>query len=442
MAFGGAAGTILSIAEYNLAGQLIGAILGPYSQAITNEVMSITPLVPLSPADLALAVIRNEIPEDAAAGEAAMSGINAGRFHTLTRLTGDAPAPEELAVALRRGFIDAGRYLEGIRQGRLRDEWGDLVRQLATQDPSPTTPLLAELKAQADHATALELYEKFGGNPDHYDLALAVEGAGPSPLEAAEMARRGIIPWAGLGEGVVSFEQAVHESAYRNKWQAGFRAISEYLPPPRTVTAMIREGALTPDQGRALFEKAGLPPELVTAYLDAASQQKTAPHKELAEGTISQLYHDRLMSHDQAVAALEALSFTAEEAGFILSIQDVKVAQHYLELAISRVHTLYVGHKIGKATALSTLGSLGVDATGAADLMGIWDWEAAANVRAVTAAELAAAYHAAILTQDEATAELVGMGYTPFDAWLILSVHEKKALPGKPPPDTIGPGPL
>lgn len=435
MPFGTAPQQILSIAEYNLLGQLIGAVLVPYTTALTNQLNAATPLLPLSPADAALAVIRNELSEADAAGEAAMSGINASRFHTLTRLTGDAPAAEGLAVALRRGFIDEARYLLGVRQGRLRDEWADTIKQLATEDPPASLALLADLKAQLPTAEARALYAKLGGNPDHYDVAYHVEGAAPSPLEVAEAARRGIVPWDGLGAESVSFAQAVHESAYRNKWEAVYRELAVYLPPPRTVTAMLKEGALTEAQARDLFTKAGLPPELVAAYLAAASGQKQAHTKELAESTVVTLYHDRLVTTADAKVMLTALGYNDAEATFILEVEDMRLAQHYLGLAVSRIHALYVGHRISRATVVSVLPKLGVDATGASDLLGLWDWERAANVKELTAAQVGAALKHGIIAQDAAQTMLEQQGYPPHDAWLYLSVVMAKALPGEPPAD-------
>jgi hypothetical protein len=433
--------TLLQIVVYNLVGQLIGAVVGPYAQAISNEVMSANPLIPLSPADLALAVVRNELSEEAAATEAAMSGYNAGRFHTLTRLTGDAPGPGDLAVALRRGLIDGATYDRGIRQGRLRDEWADLVRELAVQQPPPQAMLQAYLEGQVDEAEARAKYAALGGDPAYFDVLFHTQGQAPTPLEAAEMARRGIIGWEETGPEATSFRQAFLEGPWRNKWEAPYRALTEVLPPPRTITAMYREGALTHDQAAAILAKQGVTPDLQDAYLFAGSQQKTQGQRDLALGTITQLYQDRLVKLDDATAMIEALGYDATEAGFILALEDTKLAARFLSLAVGRIHALYVGHKLARAATISVLGQLGVDPNGVSDLVGIWDWERAANVKSLTAAEIAGAMHYKIITQAEAQADLVELGYTPHDAWLYLSVHEKAPLGEAPPADSIGPAP-
>jgi hypothetical protein len=421
--------TLLQIVVYNLVGQLTGAVLGPYAQAITNQVNAATPLLPLSPAELALAVVRNELTEAEAAGQAAMSGVDSGRFHVLTRITGNAPGAGDLAVALRRGLVDEATYLRGIRQGNLRDEWADLVRQLAVQQPSPQAMLEAYLEGQVDEAEARAKYAALGGDPDYFDVLYHTQGSAPSPLEAAEAARRGIIPWDGRGPDATSFEQAFLEGPWRNKWMPVYRELTQYLPPPRTITAMYREGSLTRERAAELLAKQGLTPDLIEGYLTAGSNTKTAKTRDLAQSTILELWRDRLVSRDDVTAMLEALGYDATEAGFILAIEDMRLSQHFLSLAVSRVHTLYVGHKIDRATTISTLGRLGVDAAGQSDLLAIWDWERAAAVKK------------GYLDPANGRTMLVELGYTPHDAWLYLSVHTSTLQPDEPPPDAIGPGP-
>lgn len=432
-------GTVGQVFLYNATSTVLGGLLAPEAQALSNLVFSLNPTVPLSPAEAAAAVVRGELTEEQAAAEAVQSGTNATRFHTLTRITGQAPGPADLAVALRRGLIDAATYDRGVRQGNLRDEWADLIRALAVQQPSPTAMLQAELEGQLDHAEALARYVKLGGDPDYYPILFDTQGQAPSPTEALDLANRGIIPWAGRGPDVVSYEQAFLEGPWRNKWEAPFRALGEYLPPPRTVTAMYKEGSLTHDRAAELLRKTGLAPDLAEAYLASGSSQKTDKTKDLAQSTIVTLYRDRLIDAATAGGMLESLGYDGTEAGFLLAIADLELAQRYLTAAVSRVHTLYVGHKIDRATALGVLAQLGVPSGGTGDIIGIWDFERQANVKTLTPAEIAAAFHAAIIDQATAQTLLEQAGYLPHDAWLYLSIHEKGALPGEPPLGTPAP---
>lgn len=418
---------------YNVVGQIIGAALTPYLVALTNELNQATPLVPLSPADMADAVIRNIVTQDQGAHEASFAGVDGARFDQLVKLAGNAPDPTSLAVGLRRKLIDAATYDRGIRQGRLRDEWADLVRELAVVQPSPEAMLAAYLEGQIPEGEARDRYAQLGGDPAYFDILFHTQGQAPTPTQALEMANRGIIPWAGQGPEAVSFEQAFLEGPWRNKWQAAFRDLGAYLPPPRTVTAMHREGSLSTAEATTLLEKQGLTPALAAAYLAASSKQKLAPHKALAEATVLALYRDRIIPRAQAATFLEALGWDATEAGYILSVEDLRLEERAITAAVGRLHTLYTGHKLARADALAGLAQLGVEATQADQLVTIWDHERAANVHHLTPAEIASAQGLSLVTEAEALAMLGDLGYTPHDAWLYLSVHRKVALPNEPP---------
>lgn len=423
---------VTQIATYNVVGALISASLGPYLQALSNQVNQLSPLAPLSPGEAAEAVLRGEWSEDQGAAEARYAGVNDERFHVLARLAGNAPAPGDLAIALRRKLIDPETYLRGIRQGRLRDEWADLVRQLSTQIPSPGAALEAYLEGQVDEGTARQLYELFGGAPEYFDLLYNTQGQAPTPTQALELANRGIIPWDGSGQGVVSYEQAFLEGPWRNKWLPSFRALGEYLPPPRTVTAMYHEGSLDQAEAVRYLRMQGLSAELAAKYVSSGSDQKVADTKALAQTTILALYRDQLVDRADASAMLQALSYGPDEADFVLQVADLQVSQHYLGLAVSRVRTLYTGHKITGEVATSVLADLQVPAGQIDQLLTIWAYERSANVQILTAAQLANAYKARLLSQAETQLRLEGLGYTADDAWLYLSQSVGQELPRRP----------
>lgn len=418
---------------YNVVGQLIGAALGPFLIATSNTVNTAEPLVALTPAEAAEAVLRNVMDEGAGAAEAVKYGVNAERFHVLALLAGNAPDPTGLAVALRRHIIDEGRYLTGIRQGRLRDEWAEVVKELAVQEPTPDDALEALVEGQLSEGEARAKFAAFGGMASEFDWLLGTRGAAPSPLEAADMVHRGLIPRGGKGLGVLSFDQAVAEGHTRTKWTDAYWGLAQYLPPPRTITAMHREGALSDAEAARLLEEQGVSAQLAQVYLRASSSQKVAHHRQLAESTVLALYRDRLIPRAEAVAFLEALTFTAQEADFILQVEDMRLTARATEAAVNRVHGLYTGHKIDQAAASAALASVGIDAHQAGELVAVWTHERAANVRTLTPAQVEAALEHGIIDQATAQGELEAMGYTPHDAWLALSVHHKSALPGEPP---------
>ncbi len=416
------------IITWQVLGQLIGPAMAPFIQALSNAANGADQEVPLSPADLALAVIRNVMPEQEAAAMAAMSGISPANFQTLTLLTGDAPAPEAMAEALRRGFVDQARYDQGIRQGRLRDEWAGLMQQLATRDPSPVDALTALLKGQTDQATALQLYTRFGGNPEYFGLMFATQGASPSPVELGALANRGIIPWSGRGQDVVSFEQGFYEGQWRDKWAGPLRRLAEYLPPPRTVTTLVREGVLTDAQALEAYKAHGLSDTMAEAYLKSASSQKVTATKELGISIVHSLYVDKLIDGATASGFVESLGYTATEAAYVLHVWDLEDVERFLRAAVTRIHALYVAHKIDQSTASTALHDLDVPAANVGELLSIWSYERAANVRVLTPAQVASALKSELITQADAQSRLEAMGYPTADALLFLEIALKEPL--------------
>lgn len=424
----------------------LSTLLSPEFQELQQLSFHILPNTPLSPADAATAANRSFLTPDAAASEAEASGVNADRFKILTDLAGDAPAPGDLATALRRGLIpesgtgpDAVTFEQGIAEGNLRDKWTDVIRQLAVQWPSPVDALNALLEGQISDAEGRELFAKFGGDPTYFDMLYNTQGSAPTPVEAATMANRKVIPWDGTGPGVTSYEQAFLEGPWRNKWLTPYRALAQYFPPPRTVTAMYKEGSLTQAEAIDYLERQGLDPTLAAAYVSSGNAQAAQKGKDLTEASVISMYEARLIADADAQSFLEALRYSPENAKLLIELADLRRSIAAVNTAVSRVQTLFVGHKITEATATGILAALQVPGDQITEIIGTWRLEASVNVKQLTEAQITDAWSIKVLTDAEALRELEGIGYTPLDAWTILSIKNKAPLPGKPAP---GPNPV
>ena len=111
-----------------------------------------------------------------------------------------------------------------------------------------------------------------------------------------------------------------------------------------------------------------------------------------------------------------------------------------LHSAITRIGTLYVGRKISRRGASDALAGLDVTPTHRDHLLAVWDSERAATVRLLTPAQVVDLWELGAFDEAEATAELVGLGYTPRDAWGLLSIKAKALQPNKPAQGPPGPG--
>lgn len=443
---------------------ITGAVFDPVNTEISQEVWQTAAdngvTRALSADLLAVMVVRGWMDQGAAQAEAAKTGIGATDFATMVNNARNPIAPEEAAVALRRKIIPATSapgetsFQTAIQEGNLGDQWGTVIQQLATQIPSPADVLQGVLEGQVpDGVDPRALYEQVGGQAtdpntgfDWYTFMFNTRGAAPTPNEAVEMANRGIIPWGDgtdgpviQGPGEVSFYQAFLEGPWRNKWEPAWRQLGQYVPPPRTVTTLLRSGAITVQQAVQYFQDAGMTPALADAYIASASSAKTTAAKGLTESMITQLYLDKLLTPADATTHLEALGFTADEANLILESATLRQTVADLNKNIGRIGNYYIARKIDQATAQSMLAQLGLPNDQITQYLTGWTIDRTANVKLLTPAQIADAFEYLIMDQATAQTSLEADGYTPYDAWTLLSIKAKQALPNQPAP---GPPPI
>ena len=420
--------TIKSILIWQVLGQIFQPILAPVAAQLQQDIFGKFPDLALSPSDAVDAALKGHMDQAAAQAEAALSGIDADRFQVLLESAGEPPGLQQLLELWRRGVIaqtgigpQATSVEQGIRESRIHPKWTDALYRLKTSLPSPTDALDALLEGQIDQETATSLYEAWGGDPRYFQLMFDTRGSAPTPLEAAEMARRGIIPWNGSGPEVTSYEQAFLEGPWRNKWEQPYRALADYIPPPRTVTALLREGAITDAQGETYLKAAGLAPELAQAYIDAAHKPKAQAAKDLTQGQILQLYAEGGISAAEATADLGKLDVPAAVAADLLKLEDLKAARRQQQAAVTRVRSLYEAHKITEQEALSALHDLGLSDQQAGQQLTTWTLERDLKVERVSAATIVGANHYGLLSGPAASGYLQQLGYSAWEAWLLLA---------------------
>jgi hypothetical protein len=151
------------------------------------------------------------------------------------------------------------------------------------------------------------------------------------------------------------------------------------------------------------------------------------------------LYTDKLIDLPTATTDLETLGYSASEAAQILTTATAEQVLTDYRRNVQRIGTYYIAHKISEAEATTELQNLGTPAAQITALLAGWTIDRQANVRILTPAQITSAWEYAIYTQAEAQLELEGLGYTPYDAWTILSIKNKAPLPNPPP---RGPGPI
>jgi hypothetical protein len=387
------------------------------------------------PADAALAVLRNIMTTDDGYKVAAQNGLSNSQFDILVDITGEPPAIEEMVSLNRRGLLSDDLLTTAILQSRIRDQWIPYVKLLGVIPPTGAEVMNALVQGQVSEADALTRWTQAGGDPAWFETAYASTANSPAPVELAEMANRGIIPWQGTGAAVVSWEEGFLEGRWKDKWAPAFQALSVYHPPPREVGTLVKEGGVTQDEAMLYWAQSGMTPDLAHEYWLAAHYSKTATAHALAQSEIIKLYEDQAISRDTAKGMLTGEGWAPGDAEYLLDIADFSVAKAALEGAISKIKGLFVAYKIPSGEAAQALATLEVPASQANQLMAIWGLEQAANLKVLTAAEITDAWFYQIIPDpQDAQAELQAIGYTAHDAWVLLNVKNKALIADYPDP--------
>lgn len=427
--------------------QVIGALLSPAFRELAYLINHVAPNQVLSPADVATAVNRSFMAYGAGVTEANASGIDEARFQILQHLAGNAPAPDELALMLRKGIIpkdgsgpDAISFRQGIAEGNLLDKWTDAVEQNALAVPSPADVVDAMLKGQLPAADATALFLKVGGDPQYLQLLVNIAGNPPSPTELVDLANRGLIPWDGTGPDVLSVQQGIFEGRTKDKWEPKYRQLAEYRPPPETVRTMLESNGITTDQAVAYWTSYGMTAETIAQYLQTANNNRNQAAQGLTEAAVLQMYYNQFISQDQATQFLALMGIDAGNAALLEAYTDLQRSTAAITKVVSRLQTLYTARKIDTATAQQALTALQVPGAAIDGLIASWDVAASVNVKTLTEAQIVDAWDKQVLTVDQASAELQAIGYTPFDAWVLLAT--KNAANAGPAPEALIAAPL
>jgi hypothetical protein len=393
----------------------------------------------LSPPDLAQAVLRNFMTFDQGLAIAKLSGYDESQFRTAVDLAGDALSPTDLSIALRRGLIpyDSGNpnkpgFLQGVQQGRLKDIWAPILRELAQEWPTPTDALESRLVGQTTTEEALKLYTTFGGDPKYFDLLFNTRGEAPSPLELGVLANRGDIKWNGLGVTETSFEQGFHEGRWRDKWIDAYRNLAHFRPPEGAITLFLSHGVIDAAQAADMYAKLGMDAATIKLYVDEAHLEAYSEYRGLATSAVLTAYYEQIITKEQATAILVDLHVDPKAAEIQIELQEIRRQFEAINNVVSRIRTLYAGRKITEATAKSSLTALGINGTQIDGIIQTWQLENSVNVKTLTEAQIADAFFYGFMTEDEALGELENIGYSEFDAWIILSLKEKALIKPKP----------
>lgn len=387
----------------------------PYGAMFAAAAWRRQPVKRLTPEQLAVMRVRDVLPQGQAQSEAREGGIDGERFDFMVRATGNPPGVSDLLTAFRRGIINKARLEEGIKQSDLKIEWADVIEALRFAPVDPSTAIQAAVQNQASKAQAQRIAAEGGLDPDQFDLAFRVAGDPPGIVQMIELLQRGEVSEADV-------RQVIAESRVKTKYTAALLKLRRRLLPADSIGVMFGHGALSHAEALSRLLDYGYSQQDASKWLESHKQQAQQQTRDLAKGEIVALYDARSLTRREAEGLLAQLGYDQGEAGLLLDLADTARVRRARETAISRIHSLYVAHRIDRGEAAAALGPLNVPSDQQHDLLHIWDLEREANVRDLTESQISSAFRRNLISEGEALSKLRGIGYQGQDAAILLAL--------------------
>lgn len=419
--------SLISIGLAAILYPFLTAALAPHVASVAQQAWSRDQSLVLSPAELALSVIKNTYDHARAIQEAGDNGLDPARFQVMVDNTGEPPGIAELLLAYRRGEIDVARLQHGIRQSRVRDEWQDVILALRYTPPPPGEVLAGAVQNHLSLADAQTKVAQAGIDPVNFGWMYETHGRPPSPLEIARLVHRGITDRA-------TFDQAVLESDIKNKYIDMLFEASTYIPPVRSVMAMLRSGAITDAEATTLFHENGVRDADIAGYLAEAHHTKATSVKELSQAQTLRMYGAKFITRADATARLQRLGLDAATITLLLDFADEAQHERYVNAVVTRVHARYVAYKLTDTEATNALNADGIPAAAVTDLMKLWRIERDANIHVLTPASIVGAYRRQEIGPAETKARLLAGGVQQRDLAIVVA---DGFPPAKPNPAAV-----
>ena len=393
-----------------------GAAASAQLRGLQNDSFLGAQTVPLSPAEAAVATVKNEAGGLDMAHEAALNGVDRTRFAVMVATAGNPPGPAELLTMLNRGIIDGPRVVQGIREGLIKDEWATALLALQYAPLPAAEAVQALVQGHIPETEARSIWAQQGLLPEHFDVAFETAGNPPGPTETLTMLDRGIFDRA-------TATQALMESRLKDKYIPAFLQLARRRIPFRTLNTLVRNKAISVEYALQQLEQLGYTEADADALIKSAQTANPSAHHDLTVAQVVALYEAHKLTATEATAHLTTVGYTPEVAGEILQLGDVRALLRLRDQVVSALRTRFVGHRIDEATVRADLAKAGVPGDQQDQLLTLWTIEQTANPRELTETQLRHMAGANLITVGDYTARLVGMGYTSADADLLTRLN-------------------
>lgn len=360
--------------------------------------------VPLSPADAALAVLRGNMTQADGAAVASKWGVSASTFQALIDNTGEPPGTEQLLEAHRRGYIDDARLVKGILESRVRDEWVDVLRQLAYVPMSTADAVNAVVQNHISEAQGEQIANDNGLQAGMFPIMVETAGAPLSRTEMEQLFNRGMVTKDDV-------TQALRESRLKNKYNDLAFSLHERLLEPRELADAVLWGAITHQDAVRQTMELGYSQASSEILVGSAVNRKMESQRLAVVRSIETLYEDNALSKDQASQSIAKMGFEPTEVDLILQAAELRRNAKLINAGLSAIRSKFVGHHIERVAASGLIDQMGIPHQQRDALLQLWQVEHDANVRLLTPSQVIKANTLGFYTDDETLQYLKNLGF-------------------------------
>ena len=381
----------------------------PYRQAITDLRRQL-----LSPADLALALLRGVITEETATGYADQLGVTPDDLAVLVENTGEPPGLMQLLEAYRRGFIDKATLEHGIRQSRVRDEWIPTVEALRYEPMSVADAARAVVQNYLTEKEGGDIAQQNGLTPDAWPVLVEAYGR---PLAHEQMMKLFYLGEASQAQ----VDQAFRESDLKDKYITLSRELGRKLLTPKEITDAIKYGAISLTEGAYKLMQLGYEQTDVSVLIKLGVAESKGAITHLTRQQIVSAYSDGLLSRAQAESDLAQLGYTTADDDLILKVADYSRKHAALRTAEASLKASVQDGRVTDPQAIDQLVQAGADHATAVQLVASWHHAHGKPVRQLSEAQVLKAARSDTITATDALSRLEALGFDAASAKVLLA---------------------
>lgn len=368
----------------------------------------------LTPADLALAVLRQNITMDQGVAGAAMFGLNVDDFQTLIGNTGEPLGLMQLLEAYRRDFIDEQTLDKGILESRVRDEWIPVAKQLRYFPMSTAEAANAVTRGYLTNDQGASIAQQNGLEPEHWQYVYESNGRPPSHEQLATLFYRGKIDLA-------TFEQGIRESDIKDKYIADVVDLGVKLLPLFEGVSLLKNGDITGKTFATQMLDQGYQPDVINEIVAAYGPGKVSTVKHLTAAEITEMYSTGIFDGTEATNHLEAIGFTADDATSILTVADLKAKAKLIGQQVAHIETQFYRNALDEQLARQELKQLNLADAQVEKLISLWKITRPLKSRNLTEAQILHLVRQGVISKPDALPRLEADGLTEDDAKLLLA---------------------